>query len=468
MSSSLNSDKQAARPTAFPAPGTFGVTQRVTLLSPTPGATIHYTTDGSDPTPASTVFDPYVLPVLEAINQGLKGLTTTYTLKALAVKPGLEPSPISTFTYVIQRRSKDMYRSREVRPGLHMILDFDDTKMYVILGSQRALLIDAGLGSGDLLGFVEQLIGDRPLDVVITHGHPDHIALMGQFQGKYAVYMNHIDLPLVHRFVQQMGYEIDTDQIIDLREGAVFDLGDRTYVVYDVPGHSMGSIVLFDEQNGILIAGDAVGSNRPTITDSLWMQFPGMAKIDEYLSTLQIFRGKIKGKVKEIYGGHNDEPFYGEVYLENLQRAAQSLVDHGEAALTPSLRPTDVWQVVVGDRLTDPNWAAINVAKDACLTTPADQIATLSNLQITPGTLDVPFSPFHFHYEALIETRATQISFVPTAMSSRYSQLTVNGESIRSGETYLAPLKAGENTFDITITSPDRNSTHTYILKAIL
>ena len=38
--------------------------------------------------------------------------------------------------------------------------------------------------------------------------------------------------------------------------------------------------------------------------------------------------------------------------------------------LTPSLRPTDAWQVVVGDRLSDPNWAAINVAKGRLVSIP--------------------------------------------------------------------------------------------------
>ena len=60
-----------ATPTAFPAAGTYAVTTRITLLCDTPGATIHYTTDGSVPTPASAVFDAYNLPVLEAINDGV-------------------------------------------------------------------------------------------------------------------------------------------------------------------------------------------------------------------------------------------------------------------------------------------------------------------------------------------------------------------------------------------------------------
>jgi glyoxylase-like metal-dependent hydrolase (beta-lactamase superfamily II) len=66
---------------------------------------------------------------------------------------------------------------------------------------------------------------------------------MGQFQDHYNVYMNHRDLPMVQGFVERLGYRIDLEQIDDLREGVVFDLGDRTLKVYEVPGHSAGHIV---------------------------------------------------------------------------------------------------------------------------------------------------------------------------------------------------------------------------------
>ena len=455
---------QAATPTAFPAPGTFGVTQRVTLLCATPGATIHYTTDGSAPTESSSVFDPYKLPVLDAVNDGSAGARSNYTVKALAVKAGRQPSQVATFDYTVDRRATGAYVSREIYPGVHMIVDFDDTKMYVVLGSQRALLIDAGLGDGDLRAYVEAMVGALPLDVVITHGHPDHIAAMGQFQDRYDVYMNHRDIPLVQRFVEQLNYRIDTEQVEDLREGAVFDLGDRAFTVYEVPGHSPGSVVLFDEQSGLLIAGDAVGSNRPTIVDALWMQMPGMSPIDEYLSTLQVFRAKLGGKIKQIVGGHNDLPIYGETYLDNLQRAAQLLVDRGEAILTPSLRPTDVWQVVVGDRLADPNWAAINVSKDSCLTTPPDQIATLSNLRLGQAALEPGFAPYHFAYRATVGAAATEIAITPTATSSRCHSLLIDDEPVASGATYSARLAAGETTIAIAVTAPDGRTTLTYAL----
>ena len=402
--------------------------------------------------------------MLEAISNGDRGVRTTYTVKAFAISDRLAPSDVATFTYVIDRRDKDVYLPTEVSPGIHMIRDFDDTKMYLVIGSARALLVDAGLGSGNLRRLVEGMIGDRPLDVVITHGHPDHIAAMGQFQDRYNVFMNHRDLPMVQGFVERLGYRIDLEQIDDLREGVGFDLGDRTLKVYEVPGHSAGHTVLFDEANGILLASDAVGSNRPTITDSLWMQFPGMAPIDDYLSSLQVFRSKVAGKIQQIYGGHNDVPFSGETYLDNLQRAAQLLVDQGEDVLVPSLRPTDAWQVVVGDRLSDPNWAAINVAKGRCLSAPPEKIATLSNLELQGARLEPGFMPRQDTYTAVANTDVSAFAITPIATSGRHQSLTINGAAHRSGATHWVQLSDGEPHITIAVTSPDGTVSHTYTL----
>ena len=463
-SSLSSSGHRTATPTAFPAAGTFGVTQRVTLLCATPGATLHYTLDGSTPDQTSPIFDAFQLPVLEAVNDGDCGVRMAYTLKAIAVRADLGPSDVATFDYVIDRRDKDQYLTAEVSPGIHMIRDFDDTKMYLVIGSARALLVDAGLGTGNLRGLVEGLIGDRPLDVVITHGHPDHIAAMGQFQDHVNVYMNHRDVPMVQGFVDQLGFRIDMTQIEDLREGMVFDLGDRQFKVYEVPGHSQGHTVLFDEAAGILLASDAFGSNRPTITDSLWMQFPGMAPIDDYLSSLQRFRAHVSGKIKIIFGGHNDVPFIGETYLDNLQLAAQNLVDEGEAILVPSLRPTDAWQVVVGDRLSDANWAAINVAKGRSLSTPSDKMATLSNLQVEDACLEPAFNPHHDAYIAHVDSLVNTITITPTATSTRHKRLTINGVAHCSGEPYQVLIREDATPVLIAVTSPDEITSQTYTL----
>jgi len=451
-----------AMPTAFPVPGSFPVSQRITLLCGTPDAVIHYTVDGFDPTAESPAFDAFQPVVLEAVNDGDRGVKTHYTIKARAIAAGGEASAVATLPYVIDRRSKDVYLAEELHPGIFQIRDFDDTKMMLVVGSKRALLLDAGLGNGDLRAFVEARIGGLPLDLVISHGHPDHIAAMGQFQGnRYDVYLNHRDAPMVEHFSASMNLGIDLARTIDLTEGMVFDLGDRRLEVFEVPGHSPGHVVLFDAENGLLFASDAIGSNRASIPDSLWMQFPGMSPIDEYLSALLVFRSKVSG-IKETYGGHNDAVIYGETYLDNLQQAAQALVDRGPDILVPSLRPTDAWQSVVGDRLTDPNWAAINVNKETCLSVPYRQIDTLANLQLGAGQLTPGFRPLTTSYTVEVAASTVGLDIIPTTTSSRCAALRVNGAPVRSGERLGVELAVGSTPIDILVTAPDGETIRSY------
>ena len=53
--------------------------------------------------------------------------------------------------------------------------------MYLLEGAERALLIDTGWGSGTLRAYVERLT-DRPVEVVITHGHLDHSGSCGEWE----------------------------------------------------------------------------------------------------------------------------------------------------------------------------------------------------------------------------------------------------------------------------------------------
>lgn len=458
---------KVATPTASPDSGLFDVTHQITLTCATPGALIYYTLDGTTPNGTTTLFNPYRLIPIEAKSDGEKGLRTRYIVRAIAVKEGMEDSEVATFVYTVNRRDKNEYVSKEIHPGIWMISDYDNDKMFLVRGHEKALLIDAGYGSGNLREYVESLTEGLPLEVLITHAHPDHVALVGQFQDDFNVYMHRLDMPRLNTFIKVNHFEIDTAKIKDVVEGFVFDLGGRKLKVYEVPGHSAGSIVLMDEENGYLFSGDAVGSNRATIVDSVWMQMPGMALIDEYLSTLRVFRSKVGGRLKEIFTGHNDQPIIGETYLNNLERAAQNLVDWGDEVLVPSFRPPDVSQVIVGDRFTDPNWVSINVTKDKYLTRLPEEIATLSNLQLSAATLDVGFIPSHYRYNAVVDKRVTTIRITLTATSSRYRGIKINGASVKSGVPYTANLAAGDNQFAIVVTAPNGKTTHRYTLRVM-
>ena len=58
--------------------------------------------------------------------------------------------------------------------------EFDCASLYLLEGTEKAMLIDCGMGIGDLKGAVE-MITDKPLYVVITHGHVDHTGNAWQF-----------------------------------------------------------------------------------------------------------------------------------------------------------------------------------------------------------------------------------------------------------------------------------------------
>src|SRR6185437_5988978 len=112
-------------PTVFPAPGTYSNTTSLSLQDAVPGAEIHYTWDGSEPTAGSPVFNPREVLFISGVYDGNKGLKTGYTLRAVAVQAGMTASDPATFTYLVERRDRTAYVSEEVAPGVRMIRDSD-------------------------------------------------------------------------------------------------------------------------------------------------------------------------------------------------------------------------------------------------------------------------------------------------------------------------------------------------------
>ncbi len=89
----LNAATQVATPTFSPAGGTYSSAQSVTFSDTTSGATIYYTTNGTTPTTASTVYT------------GPVSVTTTETIRAIAVASGLSQSGVASSTYTIESQA---------------------------------------------------------------------------------------------------------------------------------------------------------------------------------------------------------------------------------------------------------------------------------------------------------------------------------------------------------------------------
>ena len=457
---SQGSGPKLPAPTAFPPSGTFPTTESVTLLDSEPGATIHYTLDGSQPTAKSPAYDPTQLLFITGIYEGDHGFRAGYTIRAVAIEDGHTNSDVGDFEYLVDRRDRTAYVSEEILPGVRMVRDSDNDKMFLLKGNKECVLIDSGLGRGDLKSYLSQFTGGLPMEVIFTHNHGDHIGQADQFARDSIEHIGEPDRAGLERLLKSRGIPDDViaKNVVSVHDGDTIDIGGRSLVMYAAPGHTPGSIVILDERTGNLFSGDAFGSNSPTIPDALWMQ-GDQKPLDLYWSMIEGVRSKLGDKVKYIMTGHNDRPLAGETYLDNLETALRELMDKGDAALVPSYRPVGLQQVLVGNRFNDPNWIAINVNHDHYLPAPVNQISGLTWMSVDGAKLTPDFSPDVKDYTIDLLRREATIALTADPTSSN-STLTINGAAGVPNKPNSVKLAAPK--VEIAVKSPDGTQTGTF------
>jgi glyoxylase-like metal-dependent hydrolase (beta-lactamase superfamily II) len=143
-----------------------------------------------------------------------------------------------------------------------------DSNIYLISG-ERTALVDAGIGfqADDTIGFIRKMLNGRKLDVLIlTHRHYDHVgganAIIREFGPK--VYTGKGDAEPLKKgdrastLGERFGGTLDPMDINELKDGDVIDIGGHRLRIIATPGHTIGSICLFDEATGALFTGDTV------------------------------------------------------------------------------------------------------------------------------------------------------------------------------------------------------------------
>ena len=174
-----------------------------------------------------------------------------------------------------------VYSSELIGKNTWLILECGYDAIYYLEGTERGLLIDTGVGAGDLKGYIDQCVATKPYDVLLTHGHLDHIGAILQFP-RITVHKN--DWQLIRdsisnqerkHFIENMEemsegrvknqdasqmllYEGTLPEFIDITDGTVIDLGNRKLTIHHTPGHTQGSICLIDDQENIAIVGDTI------------------------------------------------------------------------------------------------------------------------------------------------------------------------------------------------------------------
>ena len=118
---------------------------------------------------------------------------------------------------------------------------------YLVVGKERALLFDLAVDEPGLQEYANELAG-KPVQLVLSHGHPDHIYHLSEFS---EVWMHSADENIV-----QDGMIGNPPTIHFLEDGDTIDLGERVLDVFNIPGHTSGSILLLDQQSKVLLSGD--------------------------------------------------------------------------------------------------------------------------------------------------------------------------------------------------------------------
>lgn len=233
--------------------------------------------------------------------------------------------PVVTDWFVRERIDASVTLLTE--PHVHPLLRCN---VWHVRGRDQDLLVDTGLGLVSLRAAAADLFG-ADLIAVATHTHTDHIGSLYEFESR-AVHEAeakaarnisgelHLDVSGASdegleqlrtwgydiregllTAVPRQGFDLDGTPRMPapptrvLTEGDVIDLGDRAFEVLHLPGHSPGSIGLWDESSGVLFSGDAVYDGP------LLDEIDG-ADINTYVTTMHRLRSL---PVTTVHGGHD-------------------------------------------------------------------------------------------------------------------------------------------------------------------
>ena len=180
---------------------------------------------------------------------------------------------------------------------------FEANFLYLLIGSERALLIDTGALADPaqmplaetVLGLLPERAGARmPLVVAHSHGHQDHRAGDPQFASLPSVEVVATDPASVQTF-----FGIDPWP----GTGSV-DLGDRTVRVVAAPGHHPAQVVFHDDRTGLVLTGDFLLPGRLLVDDAAAYRASAQRVID--------FLGA--RPVTHVLGGHIEMDAAGGLY----------------------------------------------------------------------------------------------------------------------------------------------------------
>jgi len=227
------------------------------------------------------------------------------------------------------------YESQTLGDGVTWIFEphikeYYRCNIWHVRGRDRDVLIDSGMGVVSLRQQIPLLSG-RPILAVASHTHFDHIGTHHEFAER-AVHPDEAEIlarpsrasTVADKYVanndiftelppgdwQPLRYDIPpAPATMLLPEGSVVDTGDRSFEVFHLPGHSPGSITLYEKASGILFAGDVI-YDGPLAYDE-----DNADEMRQYISSMKRL---LDLPVRMVHGGHY--PSFGQDRMRAIIR----------------------------------------------------------------------------------------------------------------------------------------------------
>jgi len=238
------------------------------------------------------------------------------------VPQGVHPTPSPTEPYVYRKENDNLYIIAEIHqpfPKEEIHNPIHTQQMGLVIGTEKAALIDTGLGLADLRAVVEKLT-DKPVIVLNTHGHLDHVGANQQFDISYIHEADEQAMLSSTRENRLHGYceyfMPGNDEMCDfakanmledkpfkyefIKAGDRIDLGGVEIEVVGFPGHSPGSLSFIDRRDNVVFCGDSL---------LFRVQLGSRESLAQYLESLDHFAEATQG-IDTIINGHQWFPFH--------------------------------------------------------------------------------------------------------------------------------------------------------------
>lgn len=202
-------------------------------------------------------------------------IAETKNEQGMAIGTGFSgENPWGAYTAYIMTTNAKGQRTWRIENYLPQGATAQGSTMYLVEGSEKALLIDTAqntkeeMGKNDLKTIVRYLLGHNndgsikgnPVDfvVAISHGHGDHTGKNSQMNDRI-IYFPELDWP-----------RNATENLVPMKEGGgegahgtaagEIALGGRTLKIINIYGHTPGSVGFLDSENNMIFTSDAIGS----------------------------------------------------------------------------------------------------------------------------------------------------------------------------------------------------------------